>query len=801
MPKTTIGSRVELAHDTFETNARPDPFDERDLVYAPRLQMLPKSIDRRTADRRYVYHQQGQSCTGHAIAAVINHVLKISAASRRVSPYMLYQFARRYDEFPGEEDAGSSLRAAFKGWFNHGVALERSWPELSSPPLDENDETATHGWRDRPLGAFYRVNPFRLDDVQSAISELTAIAVSGTIHDGWLNPVRVERPTSTRRARTADDDDDAEMYVIAKSASPVAKGGHAYCLVGYNETGFLVQNSWGTEWGKRGFATLPYEDWLDSAYDAWVARPGVPQTPLISGRTRTIRSAGGALSTEPGPDLRRLAYHVVNTGNDGQLSTSGKFTSSPAQIDRMVEHMGRWHEFFLDHQMAEKRNILVWGHGGGVDESSGLAGASRNVNWWLNCGIFPITTVWETGGFETIADAVQDLFRGTLPTGFGFDFFEGLDRLVEGLCRSKARWSWREIKDNGRKASGPAPAGATLLLEALKGYVDRVGADKVALHLAAHSAGSVYQASMLDRIRELGLTVDTMTWLGPAITVAEFNDRVVPHLGPGNTVKKFTCFDLSDTLELNDTVGPVYHKSAVYLVARGFEDVLGPGVAEAPVLGLEKYWRRPIPGITDEPLLTDLAGRDVQLIVSPSGSPVDSRTDARSHAGLDNDGLTMTSVAMRALGKHDDFTPYLYQPNAPLLHPDDAPWGPSGPRDDVVGVARKPPGVAVTGAPEATTVGLLTHPAEVTVEAETPAGRAPAPLPMGAAVVAEVAGGAPPTPPIAPKPERGVSPEIGVAPVTGSPILDVLASTGWDVPGATAKKGSGGRKRRPRTTR
>ena len=52
----------------------------RDLQYMPRLQLLPKSIDQRTAGRRYVYRQQGQSCTGHAIAAVVNHVLKISAA-------------------------------------------------------------------------------------------------------------------------------------------------------------------------------------------------------------------------------------------------------------------------------------------------------------------------------------------------------------------------------------------------------------------------------------------------------------------------------------------------------------------------------------------------------------------------------------------------------------------------------------------------------------------------------------------------------------------------------------------------
>jgi hypothetical protein len=54
-----------------------------------------------------VYKQDGQSCTGHAVAAVINHALGHTTARTRVSPYMLYRLARRYDEFPGEADAGS----------------------------------------------------------------------------------------------------------------------------------------------------------------------------------------------------------------------------------------------------------------------------------------------------------------------------------------------------------------------------------------------------------------------------------------------------------------------------------------------------------------------------------------------------------------------------------------------------------------------------------------------------------------------------------------------------------------------
>ena len=323
MPKTTTPDSVKLPHDTFEANARPDPFDARDLTYLPRLQVLPKFMDRRANDSRYVYHQTGQSCTGHALAAVINHVLEATTAPKRVSPYMLYQFARRYDEFPGEADAGSSLRAAFKGWFNHGVALERTWPKLDSPPIDPADERAARDWRDRPLGAFYRVNPFRLDDVQSAITELSAIAVSSTIHDGWMDPVLVKRKRPLRGQ-------DTELYVIAKSSSPIAKGGHAYCLVGYNEVGFLVQNSWGPEWGKGGYATLPYEDWLDFR----VRRLGRPAR-------RPPDPA--ALGPDPDhPECRRRAVDRSRTRPAAPLVPRGQHRQRrPAFDDRQVHRARR----------------------------------------------------------------------------------------------------------------------------------------------------------------------------------------------------------------------------------------------------------------------------------------------------------------------------------------------------------------------------------------------------------------------------------------------------------------------------
>jgi len=35
--------------------------------------------------------------------------------------------------------------------------------------------------------------------------------------------------------------------------------GHAILIIGWNETGFIIQNSWGTNWGDNGLAILPYE--------------------------------------------------------------------------------------------------------------------------------------------------------------------------------------------------------------------------------------------------------------------------------------------------------------------------------------------------------------------------------------------------------------------------------------------------------------------------------------------------------------------------------------------------------------
>ncbi len=676
MAKTVSPGTVDLEHGTFSANAVPDVFDARDLDYRPRLQVLPGELQCRPRDR-HVLSQQGNSCTGHAVAAMANAVLAAQGDDTHVSPYMVYALARRYDDFQGDADVGSSLRGALKGWYYHGLLPDTDWPALDTSPepdLDHDPDVAAAARR-RPLGAFYRVNATRLDDLQSAITELSAIVVAASIHEGWRTPVVYTRTVKRRKQ---------QMHVIRRTSATKALGGHAFCLVGYNEVGFLVQNSWGPEWGKDGFATLPYDDWLESGYDAWVARPGVPS--LVSERTRrkVFTLAGGGLVDAPGPDLANLARHVVNLGNDGRFSTSGRFTSSAAQLERVFAAMTKRQEQWE----GSPRRIVLYAHGGLNSEESGLDVAQRQVNWWLGNRVYPITFAWQTGLSETLGDQLADMFGTQTPAGgWPFNLYEQVDRLVEKTARSRLRWVWQEMKENAALASEPLPRdhrklpaeelpGASLTVARLKEHLRQKGNRDTEVHLVGHSAGSIFLAHLVQRLVEARIPVASLTYLAAAQRTDEWLQLVLPHLRSG-AVGSFTAFGMDPIRELDDVVGgagvSIYHKSLLYLVSRALE-VAPRGAsrtlqAEIPLVGMAHFAETEVGGTTLAKAVEDVGG---ELLWSPNAAPSRSRSDSASHGGFDDDTATMTSVLLRILGQDtvapgNEFVPNLPAPEAGSL--------------------------------------------------------------------------------------------------------------------------------------
>ena len=93
-------------------DAMPDRIDVRDWPYAPTLHPLPPELIS-VGDVPTILDQGEEgACTGFALAAVINYQLAKRSIERSVSPRMLYEMARKYDEWPGERYEGSSARGA-----------------------------------------------------------------------------------------------------------------------------------------------------------------------------------------------------------------------------------------------------------------------------------------------------------------------------------------------------------------------------------------------------------------------------------------------------------------------------------------------------------------------------------------------------------------------------------------------------------------------------------------------------------------------------------------------------------------
>ena len=62
--------------------------------------------------------------------------------------------------------------------------------------------------------------------------------------------------------------DDIAWEFWKKKQGDKFMGGHAVSIVGYNENGFIIRNSWGTTYAEKGYVLLPYDS-FDSFTELW----------------------------------------------------------------------------------------------------------------------------------------------------------------------------------------------------------------------------------------------------------------------------------------------------------------------------------------------------------------------------------------------------------------------------------------------------------------------------------------------------------------------------------------------------
>jgi C1A family cysteine protease len=233
----------------FEHGVAQDPEDLRDhkvqIFFSPEEKRV--MLTKYTSDVR----QQGkaQSCTAHTAVLVYEIESRIHQKyDIEGSEQFNYNMSRHMNNlFP--YDKGSYMRDAFKTLNQYGNCPEKIMPY--------NDTNINYGI---PLFATSFAKIFRIKEY---LRLLTPQSIKQKIKD--QHPVGIALPIY------------AEIYPCLGNIPVPAEGeksigAHAMTIIGYDDDkkAFYVQNSWGTGWGSRGYAWLPYE-YLDKVewFDAW----------------------------------------------------------------------------------------------------------------------------------------------------------------------------------------------------------------------------------------------------------------------------------------------------------------------------------------------------------------------------------------------------------------------------------------------------------------------------------------------------------------------------------------------------
>jgi len=194
--------------------------------------------------------QEGAS-TGFSIAYALEfQVMKATSQRVRLSPREIYNLAR-LRENTLSSDAGATLEDAVKVVQTDGAILDEVWPykagQFSAQPPKEF--AAATKYKAKSAVAVKGV-----DQIKSALVSAGPVVVGVTVYNGFESP-------------------DVAKTGIVPMPGPkdIIVGGHPICIVGYDDAKKLFKfiNSWGPDWGEKGYGYIPYDYIKSYSSDAW----------------------------------------------------------------------------------------------------------------------------------------------------------------------------------------------------------------------------------------------------------------------------------------------------------------------------------------------------------------------------------------------------------------------------------------------------------------------------------------------------------------------------------------------------
>jgi hypothetical protein len=276
------------------------PLSPKDYRTTFKDDSIPDKVDLRPFCTPVENQGQLGSCTANASVGALEFLYKKNdGRSVDLSRLFVYFNARRMTG-QTNEDSGCYIREAMASILAFGVCREDTWPynagKFAEPPTKEAYSEAL------------KYGAIQYSRVSGGKGAISALAAGYPVVFGTSLPMRCYEEAATTGVIPQPTEEE-------RQAPP--KSGHSMLIVGYDKRDerFIVRNSWGEDWGNRGYCTMPFgviEDF--SMFDElWIVT--FPEehgtfTVIRPNVESTARPATRPLNPEP--TISRLASSMRN---------------------------------------------------------------------------------------------------------------------------------------------------------------------------------------------------------------------------------------------------------------------------------------------------------------------------------------------------------------------------------------------------------------------------------------------------------------------------------------------------------
>ncbi len=223
---------------------------------------LPNKVDLRPYMTTVENQGQVGSCTANAVVGACEYLIKKAAPKKffDVSRLFVYYNAR-WRGNSQDKDSGSVIQYAVESLQKFGACSEKTWKYDTSKVLTKPNENS-----------YQEAANFKISDYQKVPVEL----------ETWKKCLADGYPIIFGCLLFGSFDECSKKGGIVGMPSPdeagrKAHGAHAMLCVGYSDVDqmFIIRNSWGADWGERGYCYMPYKYLMNAKFnlgDCWMLK-------------------------------------------------------------------------------------------------------------------------------------------------------------------------------------------------------------------------------------------------------------------------------------------------------------------------------------------------------------------------------------------------------------------------------------------------------------------------------------------------------------------------------------------------